>query len=942
MATAPTNKVLLIGWDAADWKLIDPLLQQGKMPNLQRLIDGGVRGNLTTLHPPISPMLWTSIATGKRPYKHGVLGFTEPDPHRPGSIRPVSSLSRTTRALWNILNLNDRQSNVVGWWPSFPAEPIQGVMVSNHFAQAVRPLDQEWPVVPGSVHPSHLAEKLATLRIHPTELTEDVVTLFVPEIRTIDIRRDPRPEHLLKTIAEAASVQAIVTALMQLQTWDFTAVYFDAIDHFGHAFMNFHPPKMDCVSDRDFQLYSGVMEAAYRFHDMMLGFLMHLAGDDTTILLVSDHGFQHDAMRHSLIPLEPAGPTAQHRQQGILVMHGPGVRRGERLHGASVLDITPTILHLFGLPIGEDMDGTPLVNGLKNPDDIRFIPSWDHAAGDDGSLDPQDAADPAVSAHAVARLVALGYLEKPSGQDEETLRDTIREMDYNLARAYLDGGRYLHALPLLEKLSAQSPEEFRFSLVLAQTLQSLGRTEQAGALFRKVIQDRELTAQKARAQLKQLESEQEVRPQENVTTPDPVMLKLQSLARFNPAAIEFLLAGQLQAEHQFQEALTHIDKALQIAPGENFLLLKRGEIQLQRKEWAEAAICFEQVLRKDSENVQALLGLTRSALATQDNNRALFFSLDAVELQFTSPDAHFLLGVCLQRNRKPLKAAEAFRMCLLFNPDHTPALNRLAQITERRLNDPVKAEDYRRRAEQARNRSLKIKAGDLHQEEVRPIRRFALNAGRPIAEQDPFAPTQIQRPLTETIVVVSGLPRSGTSMMMQMLTAGGLPAVMDNHRPADVDNQRGYFEDQRATSLFRDSSWIPDARGRAVKVVAQLLRHLPSRNDLHYGVIFMLRDVHEVLKSQVAMLQRRGQSPQEFNESKLADLFQTQLSQVQRLLAIRGIPVLYVQYRDCLINRTPTAERINRFLGGQLSSSNMAEMVEPNLARHTHVATRSG
>ena len=96
------RRVLLIGWDAADWKMIDRLVAEGKMPNLARLIERGVVGNLATLYPSLSPMLWTSIATGKRPFKHGIWGFSEPDPGT-GAIRPVTNLSRKTRAIWNIL-----------------------------------------------------------------------------------------------------------------------------------------------------------------------------------------------------------------------------------------------------------------------------------------------------------------------------------------------------------------------------------------------------------------------------------------------------------------------------------------------------------------------------------------------------------------------------------------------------------------------------------------------------------------------------------------------------------------------------------------------------------------------------------------------------------------------------------------------------------------------
>jgi len=138
------NKLLLIGWDAADWRMIRPLLGRGLMPHMNRLLLTGSSGNIATLQPMLSPMLWTSIATGKRPFKHGVLGFTEPDPVS-GGIRPVTNLSRRTKALWNILNQNGRKSTVVGWWPSHPVEPLSnGVMVSNHYQRATTANPCDW------------------------------------------------------------------------------------------------------------------------------------------------------------------------------------------------------------------------------------------------------------------------------------------------------------------------------------------------------------------------------------------------------------------------------------------------------------------------------------------------------------------------------------------------------------------------------------------------------------------------------------------------------------------------------------------------------------------------------------------------------------------------------------------------------------------------------
>lgn len=119
MSTRLAKKVLLIGWDAADWKVINPLIDAGKMPALKKVVEEGVIASLATLHPVLSPMLWTSIATGKRPFKHGVLGFTEPTPDGNG-IRPITNQSRKVKAIWNILNQTGYRSHVVAGGRAIP------------------------------------------------------------------------------------------------------------------------------------------------------------------------------------------------------------------------------------------------------------------------------------------------------------------------------------------------------------------------------------------------------------------------------------------------------------------------------------------------------------------------------------------------------------------------------------------------------------------------------------------------------------------------------------------------------------------------------------------------------------------------------------------------------------------------------------------------------
>ncbi|MGH8163886.1 MAG: alkaline phosphatase family protein, partial [Rhodanobacteraceae bacterium] len=182
--------------------------------------------------------------------------------------------------------------------------------------------------------------------------------------------KDKKLDSFAKVLSDNATIQAVATTLMATEPWDFTAVYFDGIDHFSHAFMQYHPPKLPWVEQEQFDLYKDVIKNAYRFHDMMLERLIHLAGPETTVILCSDHGFESGSQRPRGIPREPAGPAVWHRQYGVFVMAGEGIKKDERIYGASLIDITPTILTLLDVPIGEDMDGRPLLEAFETPPSV--------------------------------------------------------------------------------------------------------------------------------------------------------------------------------------------------------------------------------------------------------------------------------------------------------------------------------------------------------------------------------------------------------------------------------------------------------------------------------------------------------------------------------------------------------------------------------------------
>ncbi|MBU2552592.1 MAG: sulfotransferase domain-containing protein [Proteobacteria bacterium] len=186
--------------------------------------------------------------------------------------------------------------------------------------------------------------------------------------------------------------------------------------------------------------------------------------------------------------------------------------------------------------------------------------------------------------------------------------------------------------------------------------------------------------------------------------------------------------------------------------------------------------------------------------------------------------------------------------------------------------------------------------------------------------------------MDDAIIIVSGLPRSGTSMIMQMLEAGGLPVVTDGLRRPDEDNPRGYYEMERVKNLKDDQGWLAECRGRAIKVVSPLLTDLPA--GLRYRLIFVHRDLDEIEASQRAMLERRGHSESDRDRREMVALFGRHLDHIRRWLTGRpDIRVLEVTHREVIDDPIAGARLIGRFLGGSLDEREMARVVDTSLFR---------
>ncbi len=185
------------------------------------------------------------------------------------------------------------------------------------------------------------------------------------------------------------------------------------------------------------------------------------------------------------------------------------------------------------------------------------------------------------------------------------------------------------------------------------------------------------------------------------------------------------------------------------------------------------------------------------------------------------------------------------------------------------------------------------------------------------------------------ITIVSGLPRSGTSLMMRMLEAGGMKVLTDKIRKADDDNPKGYYEFERVKQIENDSGWLKDAEGKVVKMISALLKHLPD--GYNYKIIFMRRKIEEILASQKQMLKRRGKPTDEVSDKKMAKLYQEHLKQVEKWLTNRtNFSILNISYNNILENPVLNVRKINFFLNNSLDTDKMVSVVDKKLYRQRY------
>lgn len=404
------GRVAIIALDGADWELISELSNDGRIPNLRALAQGGTTASLQTLQPTVSPLVWTAMATGLTPDRNGVIDFVD---H--ASSRPVDGGSRRVPALQDIAEAFGRRALVVNWWSSWPPRMDSAVTFDS-------------PVVfmPGAIDPSSLQPRIAPLVVTPESLGFAQVGRFlnITAKEYDDAVATGGPNHPVNifrsTLAKTWTDHRAGISLYQQREPLLTMISYEGTDTVNHLFSPYHPPFREGMSETEYRKYWPAVANYYSEIDRLVGEWMKVLSDDTTVIVVSAHGFRWGKNRPRT---QPAGRSAlsDHRNPGVFIAYGNHVAPSRGSHVISIFDVAPTVLSILGLPKSTEMAGNQpdwIFRDVAPVTSVRVVSYDEFFAGRPTGGTPVNAQQYRQSLQAIGHLLDPSRMQ-PVFEDEE-------------------------------------------------------------------------------------------------------------------------------------------------------------------------------------------------------------------------------------------------------------------------------------------------------------------------------------------------------------------------------------------------------------------------------------------------------------------------------------------------------------------------------------------
>lgn len=625
-------KVLHLMLSGTSWARLQPLLSHGLCPTLSKLCARGSGGTLLAPAPQVPVQMEHSILSGVSAPVHGLS-----HPLTSGeAVRGATDADAATPSLVDHFIAADLPSIFVGWPHLQPRAQPECVVMPRLLSQR-----SDWD--------SLYQAPMAGLRVAPERIGVSALRPFFVDAQDASIWNDPSRPLLQAALAEAGTLQALMTWQLQHTPWRFASLRIEFVDRISQAFGDCHPPLSEHADPQRVLRYQYMVTGAHRFVDLLLARLIDVAGEHCNICLHSEQGPARPQRALDADAAVHIRHRSDHEQRGFILLAGPRTASGARLFPAELVDIAPTMLALLNLDPPEYMSGRVLAEGLKIDPAERLSAT---AAAVNANVNEAFANALAKEREELGEVEALGSIDVQELADEAALLSAL---------GLLQAGDAALALTQLVPLSERRPQWRRCVLHRARCHLTLGDLDLAEHWIEQFLQ---LGAADLRSHL---------------------------------------LLGQIcLGRQQHDRALVHFFQAEQLQPEDPVSHCQIGDAYRQSSRLDQAKDAFERALQFDPQCAHGWLGLGKLALLEGHDEVAIEHCLKALEHQFRLPEAHFHLAVALARSGQTRPAIEAFELCLSLAPGLVEAHQWLARLYRLTDDGSLRAAEHEIAAQQGR------------------------------------------------------------------------------------------------------------------------------------------------------------------------------------------------------------------------------------------------